>query len=106
MGERLVHQARLLPADPQLDEHEAGAIHRGLGIRGEPQPAVPLHPKEHAPGEPPDDREAIGIDVVQDELGDRESVAAGGQALDELGRVRAPAADDRDLHARMSRTSS
>ena len=56
-------------------------------------------PVEHPAGEPADDLGALGIDVEQDELVDREAVAADGDALDQLRRVGAAAADDRDLDA-------
>ena len=48
---------------------------------------------------PPTTVEALGIDVEQDELVDGQAVRASHEALDQLGRVRAPAADDRDLGA-------
>ena len=50
-------------------------------------------------GEPADDLEPLGIDVEQDQLVDRQAVRAAREALDQLRRVRAPAADDRDLGA-------
>ena len=63
------------------------------------QPAGPSEPVQHPAGEPADDLGAVRIGVEQDELVDREAVAADGDALDQLRRVGAAAADDRDLDA-------
>ena len=63
------------------------------------QPAGPVEPVQHPPGQAADDLEALGVDVEQDQLVDRQAVAAPGEALDELRRVGAAAADDRDLDA-------
>ena len=92
-------QARRLAADAQLDEDEVGAVERGIAIARQDEPAGPAEPLEHPPGEPADDLEPLGIDVEQDELVDRQAVGAAGDALDQLGRVGAAAADDRELDA-------
>ena len=97
--DRLVAQARRLAADAELEEHERGAVEglrRGRRWRraGRPKPRV----VEDPPGEPADDRQALGVGVEQDQLVDRQPVAAQAEALDELGRVGAAAADDGDLH--------
>ena len=53
---------------------------------------------EHARGEPADDLAALRVDVVEDELFDRQPLALAREPGHELGRVRRAAADDRDLH--------
>ena len=40
----------------------------------------------------------VSLDVEEGQLVHRETVGAAGETLDELGRVRAAGADDRDLH--------
>jgi hypothetical protein len=96
-GERLVEQPCRLTADPKLDEHERRTVHGFAGIAGQRQPAVPLEPPQHARGESTHDVAACGVDVVQHELVDRQSVVPRGQPIHQLGRVRAAAADDGDL---------
>ena len=49
-------------------------------------------------GHAADDLAALGVDVVQGELGHVDPVALAREAGDELGRVGRAAADDRDLH--------
>ena len=53
------------------------------------------------PASPPTTSRRSRVDVVEDELVDRQPAAASGEALDELGRIGAPAADDRDLDAHL-----
>ena len=98
-GEGLVEQARGLSADPELDQDEVGAVDGGARVIGQRQAAVPAEAGEHPLGQPADDFAALGVDVVERELVDRQAVAAVGETVDELGRVRATAADDRDLEA-------
>ena len=97
--ERLVDQPSRLPTDAKLDEHEAGAVDRRVGVAGEGQPPAPAQPIEHPAGQPADDLEALGVDVEQDQLVDRQAIGAARDALDQLGGVRAAAADDRELQA-------
>src|SRR4051794_33849707 len=54
---------------------------------------------EHPTREPTDDVEALGGDVVQHQLVEREPLGATRETVDELGGVRAAAADDGDLQA-------
>ena len=97
--QRLVAEARGLAADAQLDEDEVGAVDGGVAIRRPDEPARPALPAEHPLGEPADDLEPLGVDVEQGELVDRQAVGAAREAVDELGRVGAAAADDRELQA-------
>ncbi len=97
--DRLVAETGRLAADPELDDDEVGAVEGGIPIRRRDEPAAPAAPVEHPPGEVADDPEALGFDVEQGELVDREARLAGGEAVDELGRVGAATADDGDLHA-------
>ena len=50
-------------------------------------------------GERGHDPQPVGVDVVQHELVDRQHAGPAGEALDQLGGVRAAAADDGDPHA-------
>ena len=98
----LVAQPRGLAADPELDEHEIGAVQRGIAIGRPDETAGPAGLPEHPLGETADDREALGIDVEQDELVDGQAVGAADHALHQFGRVRAPATDDRHLDAHLA----
>ncbi len=61
----------------------------------------PLKPwwRRMRPARPPTIARRVGVDVVEHELVDRQHLAAQPDAFDELGRVGAAAADDRDLDA-------
>ena len=96
--DRLVREARRLAADTDLDEHEIGAVERAVEIAGDEELAVEALAGQHPPGHAADDVAALGVDVVQGELGHVDAVALAGEAGHELGRVRRAAADDRDLH--------
>ena len=96
--DRLVREARRLAADADLDEHEIGAVERAVEIAGDEELAVEALAGQHPPGHAADDVAALGVDVVQGELGHVDAVALAGEAGHELGRVRRAAADDRDLH--------
>ena len=98
-GEGLVEQARGLSADPELDQDEVGAVNGGARVIGQRQAAFPAEAGEHSLGKPAHDFAALGADIVECELVDRQAVAAVGETVDELGRVRATAADDGDLEA-------
>ncbi len=74
-----------------------GTIERGVAIRREGELPRPGQPFEHPFGQATDDLEPRLVDVEEDELVDRKTVGASDEALDELGSVGAPAADDRDL---------
>ena len=78
--QRLVDEPRGLAADAQLDEHEVGAVERGVAVAGEGQPAGPAEPVEHPLGQAADDREPLGVDVEQDELVDRAGGRRGGRS--------------------------
>ena len=67
-------------------------------VAGQRQPPGEALTVEDALGEPADDAQPVGRDVVQHQLTHVEQVGAAGEALDELGRVRAARADDGDLH--------
>ena len=96
--ERLVAEPRGLPADAKLEEDGVGAVERAVQVGRLDQPAAEALAREHAPREAGDDLEPRRVDVVEDQLGQVEAVPLAGEAGDELGRVRRPAADDRDLH--------
>ncbi len=93
----LVQEASRLAADAELDEDEVRTVHRGLEVAGQRQGAGPAEAGEHAPGKAPDDGAALIVDVMEDELIDRQPVATVREPLDQLGRVGASAPDDRDL---------
>ena len=99
--QRLVDEPRRLAADAQLDQHEVGAVDGGIGVAGAHEPPRPLEPVEHPRRQPADDLEALRIDVEEDELVDREAVGAPRDALDQLRRVGAAPAHDRELHAQL-----
>ena len=65
---------------------------------GEDEPACPSNAMKHPVGEGPDDLEAFGIGIQQDELVHGQPIGAGHQSLDELRRVRASPAGDGHLH--------
>ena len=94
---RLVQEPRRLPADAELDQHEAGAVDGGLDVTGQRQAPPEPEAGEHATGHAADHGAALFIDVVEDELLDGQPVMALRQTLDQLRGVGAPAADDRDL---------
>ncbi len=98
----LVAQTRGLAADAQLNEHEIGAVQRGIAIGRPDETAGPAGLFEHPLGEAADDRETLGIDVEQNELVDRQAIGAADHALHQFGRVRAPATDDRHLDAHLA----
>ena len=98
-GQRLVHEARGLAADAQLEQDEVRAIERGVAIAGQAQATRPVQPIEHPLGEAADDLEPVGVRVEQDELIDRQAVGPAHEAVDQLRRVGAAPADDRDLGA-------
>ena len=76
--QRLVAEPGRLPADPELEEHDVGAVDRGVAIGRPDQPARPALLAEHPLGEPADDLEPLGVDVEQGDLVDRDAVRSGG----------------------------
>ena len=98
-GQRLVQHPGGLATDAQLDQHECRAVHGRDRVRrlGDPdrRPSTGQHPA----GEPRHDGQPLGRGIQQDQLVDRQDVRATCDALDELRRVRATAADDRDLES-------
>ena len=84
VGQRLVGQPGGLAADPELDEDERRPVDRGVAVGRRGQPAGPAAAAEDPLGQPGDDRQPLGIDVVEDELVDRQLVGPIGDALDEL----------------------
>ena len=95
--DRLVQQPRRLPADAELDQHEAGAVDGSLDVGGERQSALEPEAGEHAAGHAADHGAALVIDVVEHELIDGQPLMALRQTLDQLRGIGAPAADDCDL---------
>jgi len=66
--EGLVGEPRLLPTDPNLDQHEVSSADRRLEVVGDRQATAVTLPREHAPREPSDDLAPLRVDVVQHEL--------------------------------------
>ena len=97
--QRLVNKAGGLAADPELDDDEAGAVQRPLTVPRDDERARPFVLLENAPRQPPDHLEPLVVDVVQDELVDRQAVASRVESFDQLRRVCAAAADDCNLDA-------
>ena len=73
VGERLVGEPGGLAPDPELDEDERRPVDRGVPVGRRGQPAGPAVATEDALGQPGDDREPLGIDVVERELVDRQA---------------------------------
>ncbi len=71
-GHCLVEQACGLPADANLEEDERGAVDRSVEIARLDERAGVARAIEHAPGEPADHLEPLGVDVVQRDLADVE----------------------------------
>jgi hypothetical protein len=93
----LVGEARLLPADPDLHEHEVGSVDRAVEIVGDGHGAVEALTGEHPRGEAAYDLPSLLVDVVEHELPHVDALALAGQPGDEFRRVRGAASDDRDL---------
>jgi hypothetical protein len=91
--------ASLLPADPDLDQDEVRAVDGGITIVGQRQSPVPTKMPEHPTGESADDPEALGVDVEEDELIDRQARRSPREPLDQLRCICTAATDDGDLHA-------
>ena len=99
-GERdgLVPEPRRLPADPELEQDERRTLDRGVQVGGDGERAGKSLTLEHPRGHLPDDRAALGIDIVEDELVDRDASSLAREPGHELGRVRRPTADHGELH--------
>ena len=97
--DRLVPEASGLAADSQLDEDVVGAVERRIAVEGLGEPAAPALAGEHPAGHAGDDAEPLRVAVEEDELVDRQTGRACGDAFDQLGRVGAAASDDHDPHA-------
>src|SRR4029453_9085997 len=94
---RLVDEPRGLSADAELDDHEVGAVERGVEDTGELEATRPAEAREHPSGHAADDLRAVRIDVEEDQVVDPDAIVANGKPLDPLRRVRAAATDDGDL---------
>ena len=97
--QRLVGPARRLSTDPQLHEHEGGAVDGYRTVGRADEPARPVHPSKDPVRKAAHDVESRLVDVVQHELVDREGGRPTREAVDQLRGVRAAAADDGDLEA-------
>ena len=84
VGQGLIRVAGLLPADPELDEHERRAVDGLVALGRGDQPPRPALATEDPLGEPGHDGQALAVDVVQDELVDRQRRRPVDDALDEL----------------------
>ena len=88
----------VLPADPQLEQHDRGAVQRLVEVGGPHQAAgMPLLGQDPL-GDSADDVQPLLVRVREHELLDRQQVPQAGEAVHQLGRVGRPAADDCDLH--------
>ena len=90
--------ARGLAADPDLDEHEVGAVDGRVEVARDVQRARVARVVEHPAGHRADDVAPVLVDVVQRQAVEPEPVALAGEARDELRRVRRAGADDGDSH--------
>jgi hypothetical protein len=99
-GERhgLVGEPCLLAADANLQDHEVGSIERAVEVAGQRELAGERLSSEHPAGKPSDDLQALGVDVLEDELRNVEAFPLACEPRDELRRIRRASADDRNLH--------
>jgi glutamine---fructose-6-phosphate transaminase (isomerizing) len=74
------------------------AVQRLFPAIGEDEPTAPSDSMEHAIGQRPNDLEAFGIGIQEDELVHGQPIGTSHQSLDELGRVRASPTGDGHLH--------
>ena len=98
--ERLVADPGGLPADPQLDQHDVGAV-EPRRPRSEVQVTIgPDGPcaGEHPAGERADHSSRSAAGSTSAQLVDGEHVAQPGEPVDQLRRVGRPAADNGELH--------
>ena len=94
----LVDRAGSLPADPQLEQHDRGAVERLVEV-GRPDQAAGMPLLGQDPlGDSADQVQPLLVRVGEHELLDRQQVAQAGEPVHQLRRVRRPAADDCDLH--------
>src|ERR1019366_8942381 len=93
----LVHEPGRLAADADLEQDEVGPLERAIASDGGDQTAAPAGPVQHPPSESAHDPEALGVHIEQDQVIDRESVAAAREPLDQLRRICAAPADNNDL---------
>jgi hypothetical protein len=95
----LVDEPSRLAAHAQLDDDEVRAVERLVAGRRAHDPGGGVGLVGHPVREAADDLQPLRVDVVEHELVDRQPVVAADEALDELRRVRAATAHDRDLDA-------
>ena len=74
-GDRLVPQPRRLAADAQLEEDERRSVDRAVEVVGDDQRPAEPWPLEHPCRHLADHRAAFLVDVVEDELVDRQRVS-------------------------------
>ena len=87
-----------LAADPQLDQHRGRAVDRVVQRGRGAQPAGEPLLGQDAPGQRRRRRRAARPRCRAAPARRRQHAGPAGEALDQLGRVRAAATDDRDLH--------
>jgi hypothetical protein len=90
----LVAEARLLAADPNLYEYKVCAVDGAVEIVGDLEPASVALALEHPPRHRADNLPALGIDVLENEVGDLEAC----KPRHQLGGIGRSSADDCDLH--------
>ena len=96
--DRLVGEAGLLAADAELDQHERRAVERPVEVVRDRELPVVAGRVQHARGETADDLAALGVDVVQDDVGQLEPLALARQPRHQLRGVGRATADDGELH--------
>ena len=77
---------------------KSAPVERAVEVAGDDQRAGEALPLEHPRRQPADDLAPLRVDVVQHELAHVDPVALAREPGHELGRIRRPGADDRDLH--------
>ena len=96
--DRLVPEARRLPADPDLDEDGVGPVERAVEIAGHVECAVEPLAREDPLRQRAEHLAPVTIDVMQRQAADVDPLALAHQPGDELGRVGRSGADDREFH--------
>ena len=105
-GQGLVGVAGRLPSDPELDDDEVGTVDGPVPIVGGDQLPGPAPLAQDPTGQATDRLQPVRVRVEQDQLVDDQPVLVAAQAVDELRRVRAPAADDGHLRSHTSNVTS
>ncbi len=95
----LVAAARVLPADPQLDQHRIRVGDTGDEIGGADDAARMPGAREHALRDAGHQVDPLLVGIDQPELLQRKGVPQSGEAVDELGGVGGATPDEREFHS-------